>query len=30
MTWAESARIFLQHVVEATRLSQGKPARIAA
>ena len=30
MTWAESARIFLQHVVEATRLSQGRPARIAA
>ncbi len=30
MTWAESARIFLEHVGEAARSGRGKPARIAA
>ena len=30
MTWAESARIFLEHVGEATRPARGKPVRVAA
>ena len=30
MTWLESARIFLEHVVEAARSGRGKPSRIAA
>jgi glycosyltransferase involved in cell wall biosynthesis len=30
MTWAESARIFLEHVAEAARSARGKPAQIAA
>jgi glycosyltransferase involved in cell wall biosynthesis len=30
MTWAESARIFLEHVAEAARSARGKPALIAA
>lgn len=30
MSWAESARIFLEHVAGAARSARGKPARIAA
>ncbi len=30
MTWADSARIFLEHVAEAARSARGKPVRDAA